>query len=62
MALEEQIVCQEILETNEESTPIIDVDPLLELFSTEMFDPSIESIEDLEMLAQIVGDTDSVFT
>ena len=61
MAPEEQIVCQEILETNEENTPITDIDQLLELFLTEMFDPSIESIEDLETLAQIIGDADSIF-
>ena len=46
---------------NKESTPIVYIHPLLEFFSTEMFDPSIKSIEDLEMLAQIVGNADSIF-
>ena len=35
-------------------------DPVFDLFSTEVFDPSDESIEQIMALSEIVGDEDSV--
>ena len=50
---EEQIVCRQISESNEESAPVDNVDPLLDLFSTDKFDSSIESIKEIELLSEI---------
>ena len=56
--LEEQIVCKEINENDTNNSGINNLDPVFQLFSTETFDPSIESIEKLKEYSEIVGDED----
>ena len=51
--LKEQIVCQQISEPNKESVLVDNVDPLFDLFLTEKFDPSLESISEIELLSEI---------
>ena len=54
-----QIVCQEIC-ANSANSNSDNEDPVFDLFSTEVFDPSDESIEQIMALSEIVGDEDSV--
>ena len=53
----EEIVCREII-TNNDDSPIINSDPLFELFSTELFDPSSESMEEMEKYLDVVANQD----
>ena len=54
----EEIICREIV-TNDNNSPIVNADPLFNLFSTEMFDPSSDSVEELEKYLSIVDAEDN---
>ena len=56
----EGIVCQEIAKTNQNDSNDDDEDPVFDLFPTEIFDPSIESFEEIVAFSEIVGDEDSI--
>ena len=49
----EEIVCHEIV------TPIVNANPLFNLFSTKMFDPSSDSVKELEKYLSIVDAEDN---
>ena len=53
-------MCKESLDTDRAGSNGDNEDPVFDLFSTEVFDPSDESIEQITALSEIVGDEDSV--
>ena len=59
VTLPEQIVCQEIC-ANRANSNSDNEDPVFDLFSTEVFDPSDESIEQIMALSEIIGDENSI--
>ena len=49
-------MCQETVQTNQKNSNDDNEDPVFDLFPTKIFDPSIDSFEEIMAFSEIVGD------